>query len=217
MKKLIIVIILSLVCLAVLASTHVPDTRYTADEFWYRDWRFAGAQGEVCFGLTGCGSQWTVGVGYIDYMMFQCVTGGTASKIRLLTSGVGTGQVRMAIYSHNATYIRPNLLLWEGTDQSYTTGWIEEAVTGLTIVAGTYYWLAFKDNSSGAECYTGGAGTHFWSSLLPYSDPFPANFATVGGQYNNNQYSMQLCTEAGVSETYSGRGIGRGISRGVMR
>lgn len=223
MKRLFIIPILLFWCAFSFAAQPVREGRFSqADTYYQWEWRFNTGFADICFGNETCPANWGVYTSYLDVMRYQCVTGGAAIKIRILTpaGGTNTGTIRMGIYAdRNIPNNWPDALLWEGTAQSYVVDtWIEEAVSGITLVAGAWYWLGFKVSESTAElCYvpSGPLSSHLWRTNQTYTDPFPNPFGSTSFG-NRNQYSMQICVAGGVADVYSGkfpRGIGRGITR----
>lgn len=219
MKKLFLAVLIFLIPASAFAALPIKDPRVTQEAtpfVW--EWRFNAGIADECFGNETCPANWGVYTSYLDAQRYQCVTGGEAVKIRVLSPSAGTnsGTVRMGIYSDNSG--SPNALLWEGTAQSYVAGtWIEEAVSGVTLVAETWYWLAFQVSTNTAElCYVPGGPSlsHRWLSNVTYANPFPDPWS--GGSSNTNQYSIQVCVAGGVSDTYSGK-FPRGIGRGIIR
>lgn len=179
------------------------------------------APSDVCFGLDDCPSNWGVNPTALDAMRFQCETGGSVTKIRILCAATGDGEyIKMAVYEDGPNYYSPpGALLWEGTDQSYSAGnWVEESVTGLNVSSGTWYWLAYKVSETSTEiCYSGGHNPYYHRYVFgqPYADDFP-NPWTGTGNTNTNQYTMQLCVSSGAVAAYSGK-FPRGIARGIIR
>ena len=190
MKRFVLFSIILLLYATVFAVQPSKDPRDTQPgEPYQPEWRFNKGMPAICFGNETCPDDWGVQTGYIDAMRYQCVVGGEAIKIRILTpaDGDNDGTVRMGIYSEAGG--NPNALLWEGTDQSYVAGtWIEEAVTGITLVAETWYWLAFKVSKTAAElCFVPGGpvDSHHYRRQL-YADPFPDPWVVY--RTNDNQY-----------------------------
>lgn len=232
MRKLLTLALVLLFSATALAIDAVKDPRYSQTNTPYQwEWRFNRGFADICFGQETCPACWGVGtatVHYLDAMRFQCETGGTVSKIRVLSTAdacapgpAGSdegGTLRMGIYADDGNY--PGALLWEGTDQPFVAGaWMEEVVTGITVVIGTYYWPAFITSNRQNMCYVSGgpAGSHKYKSRgSDYAGAFEDPYPVPGVGSNSNQYSIQLCVPGGVAETYSGkfpRGIGRSIGR----
>ncbi len=188
----------------------------------FRDWRFGKGVPQICFGKDlPCSLLVGLSTGYLDAMRFQCITGGTVEKIRVYTGNSGSGTLRMGVYTDSLATGRPGGLLKEGTNQSYVPNvWVEETITGLTVTSGTWYWLAFKVSVNGVKMclgYDGSPNAHTYISGQAYALPFPNPWGNSASARNSHQWTIQLCVAGGVTDVYSGRGIGRGISRGVMR
>lgn len=223
MKKLLVIPIFLFWCLSTFAGQPVRETRFAkAGTYFQWEWRFCAGVADICFGNETCPANYGVNTRYLDVMRFQCETGGEATKVRMLTpaGGTNTGTIRMGIYADRTVPNNwPDALLWEGTDQSYVAdAWIEEAVSGITLVAGAWYWMAFKVSESSAElCYVSGGplSSHLWKTSQIYADPFPDPFGSTSFG-NRNQYSMQLCVAGGVTEVYSGK-FPRGVARAIGR
>ena len=228
MKKLIVVMILSLICLAVLASTHVPDTRYTADEFFYRDWRFAGAKGTACFGKTDGATGEATLTGYLDGQRFTSAFTGIAASVEIeCPAGYNYTDryVRLAIYADNGFGYPGARLDGTATDILWVSGqWVGRPTT-IALVSGTTYWIAFtvKIGTPGVNStptyYSNDLSVlHGTQKNFVWGTAFPDPFGGFTWGVNGWRHNVRICyDEGGAGDVYSGRGIGRGISRGVMR
>jgi hypothetical protein len=121
-----------------------------------------------------------------------------ASKITASASGTSVtvginiataaGNIRMALYSHNATDDKPASLLGEtasiaiaGTDfQDYT-------LTGVTIVSGTVYWIAFQFDNNGAQVQGVASGRRSF-----YTHTYGAMDATWSAGSTQDAYTYNL-------------------------
>lgn len=84
---------------------------------------------------------------------------GTLTSVGInVATGVGS-TIRAAIYSHDAVNNKPKTLLGESSSISPTTGWNDLAIAGVSIVAGTIYWLAVQQNVFGTIYDEGAGGT----------------------------------------------------------
>jgi hypothetical protein len=144
------------------------------------------------FGQDGCPSHWGVSTGYADAQRFQAGESGTSTRLEILTFGeAGGGKLRMAVYDDSIGH--PNHKLWEGTDISYfPQQWCGENVAGIQLVQNSYFWFAFKTNTTEEICYaTGPNDSHEWKSGQPFANSFPNPWGSYTG-HNSNRYSMRM-------------------------
>jgi len=231
MKKILPVILLLLMGGLLISATNIPDTRFSNEEFFWRDWRFGSGQPqEICFGKTEITSNDPCDTSYIDWQRFIATgtAATTAIKIYCNTGGSGT-YIKLAVYSDSTKYsneFKPRQLIWGSTDSVLVVpgNWVQLSTNGFTVKQDTAYWLAFKVKITNTNItYSYDAPPpyfmHRWLKNLSTTRwsqdwlQYPGNL-TSG---NTNRHSLQLCYESAVSDVYSGRGIGRGISRGVFR
>ena len=109
--------------------------------------------------------------GYFELEKFQAVAAGTLKSIRVYFAG-GSGNVKVAIYSDSSG--SPNALLASAT-AACSAGWNTISVSDVSIVSGTYYWLAhITDCGFLRAVSSGGVAKYKFTSYSKFSFPNPA-------------------------------------------
>ena len=112
---------------------------------------------------------------YFELERFQAVKSGTLKSILVYHYGVGGVGTKVAIYSDNAG--SPNALLASGAG-SCAAGWNTISVADVSIVSGTYYWLAHifePDEYTWIRAITsGGTSLYKAATYSTFSFPNPA-------------------------------------------
>ena len=121
--------------------------------------------------------------GTVIYCRFQAVLSGTVTEFRVKSGA--SGQVIVAIYSHNATNNLPlNRLGYNNTPQDVSSGWNVLSIPNTEVVKDTYYWLAVDmSNVTGLVQYAGASGRYAYKGVTweVYTFPDPADTGlTVG-------------------------------------
>ncbi len=141
------------------------------------------------FGLDNGDGTWGLDAGAINGMKFACSDDGTLTKIGLLLDDASpSGNVKLAIYDHDATNDLPENLLWGGSNKSTTDGWMEWGTSPVQLSANATYWLVFWLDTQNDVRYQSGSGRHVWWSWQ-YGD-WPAALDNSPAGANNNQYVM---------------------------
>ena len=115
--------------------------------------------------------------GQVIYCRFQAERSGTVTEFRIKCGA--SGQVIVAIYSHDATNDLPlNRLGYNNTPQDVTSGWNTLSIPNTEVVAGEYYWLAVDmSNVTGLSQYVTPTGRYAYKKVTwgTYTFPDPAD------------------------------------------
>jgi hypothetical protein len=116
------------------------------------------------FGYTDVGvTNWNAWNAYKFASKFTCASTGDVSVISLYVSSTGLsgGDVRVALYSHDAGNNRPNAKLVESATETCDKDAWHDFIVASTGVTATDYWLAAAYITDNAVCirYDGGSGT----------------------------------------------------------
>lgn len=106
------------------------------------------ANGDDSYAIGGSGTV------YANYQPVTASASGALQTIGFNLAYCGSNNINVAIYSDNGS---PDALLGSGT-ANCGDGWNDIAVTGVSIVATTKYWIAIKGDSS---------VIHFYSNMGP--------------------------------------------------
>lgn len=107
--------------------------------------------------------------------------------------GTAGGNVRLALYSHNAGSNKPASLLGETASFAVAAaGWYDQVPTTLpTIVQGTVYWLATQQDNANLWMYFGSSGRR--SAATQGFGAFPATWPSGSSEYDNSRiYNMRM-------------------------
>lgn len=115
---------------------------------------------------------------YLYHARFQAIASGVGAVFKVFC--LVPGNVKIAIYSDSGTY--PNALLAvNNTGQAVTAGWNNLTIPNVNIVSGTYYWLAFITDTSGAVARSANSGTYRYVaatySTFSFADPAPVGLS----------------------------------------
>lgn len=108
---------------------------------------------------------------YFQVEKFKAVKSGTLKSIQVYFDG-GSGNAKVAIYSDSSG--SPNALLASASG-ACVNGWNTINISDVTIVSGTYYWLAHN-----VDCYwlrgvgSGGTAKYKAATYSSFSFPNPA-------------------------------------------
>lgn len=120
------------------------------------------------------------------------------------------GRVAVAIYSDNSN--RPGSLLASSAIATATKGWNDVAVTSITIVAGTKYWLAFQTTASqvygststqDTEAYYGQAFSTTFPGGSFYTSPVGGHIANLRMTYGTGTTSTTTSSTSSSATTSS--------------
>jgi hypothetical protein len=91
--------------------------------------------------------------------------------------------VMVAVYSDNGGV--PYTRLTSSSSTTCTTGFVTIAVSPISIIAGTTYWLAFNSSDSHVAYKTVAGVSHEYKSALyasfTWADPYPTGLTNSGG------------------------------------
>lgn len=142
------------------------------------------------FGLDSGSDTYNQGRNMINAMKVTNTAGGTLSKIELLIDdATPEGNVKIAIYEHNALTDRPGNLLWSSASTTVTDGWMEWSTAPVGLTANTVYWLAYWLDTANGVRYQSGAGRHAWWAMA--YEGWPPSLDTTWTGVNANQYVMR--------------------------
>jgi hypothetical protein len=107
---------------------------------------------------------------------FTLSVAGTVSSVGMHIASAATGNIRTAIYSHDATNNKPDTLLTQSGSAACQNGWNDLPVTPIFLSAGTYWLCSNKSVSTPNNSYddlTDGDYYKDWTF-----DGFPSSFGT---------------------------------------
>lgn len=120
---------------------------------------------------------------YFQVEKFQAVASGTLKSIRLYFSGAGSGNAKVAIYSDSSG--SPNALLASASG-ACAAGWNTINISDVTIVSGTYYWLAHVVLCDSYLQAVGSGGVSKYKSVTYSTFTFPD---PAGTGFTNDTWS----------------------------
>lgn len=151
-------------------------------------------------------------IGYCAWTKFQAVASGQLDYflVRMATSG----NIKAAIYSHDADLDQPKNLLGQTAEKSAVGNAYNKLsiISPISLVSGQYYWLAVAFGSGQAR---GSSTGQLLAAAITYSEfSFPSSF---DGSYDFSE-NRKLAVSAWniVPVTYIPRSIGSGISGGIF-
>jgi VCBS repeat-containing protein len=143
------------------------------------------------FGLDAGNNTWTEGSNILDLMRFQNTVGsGYLATLELqIASSTTIGKVRLGVYADVGGV--PGTLLLDAGEAIVVNGWVSISGLSLPVTGNSFYWLAFKLQSSNGVRYQSGrpASSHYWMSSA--YGVLPGQFSLSGWGSNNNQYVMR--------------------------
>lgn len=154
-------------------------------------------------------NNWTVG--YVTAQRVQASATGTL-QILGYNGQAGSGQIKLALYSDSGG--NPANLLAYTNPATFATGWHDLAVvTGVTITAGTYYWICFTKSATDIALYTNNAGGNTPYYALSWGSAFLASTSWTAGSYKESNVRMTYTngTET-VIDSYSETNVDTGDS-----
>lgn len=122
------------------------------------------------FGLDSGNSTFGESANVICSMKFTCLDDGTLTKMALLVDDASpTGNVKVAIYGHDAANDIPENLLWGGRSTAVADGWMEWETLPIQLSANTVYWLVFWMDAGNGIRYQSRSGRDVWWRM-PYGE-----------------------------------------------
>lgn len=166
----------------------------SAPEWWtgYTAGQYASAS------LTGANmSTVSFGGNQILFVPFRPVATTTFDRMRIYTSQVGSGEIRMGIYNANGTNGGPGTVLLDGGTVATTgTAGDRDLTISQSLTGGTWYWLAVNCNNTHTISIYSAANLRGWLATSPAAGTHNVSFfasATYGALPNSptlNAYTV---------------------------
>ena len=134
------------------------------------------------FGLTTPGTT-IQGSGYSNLLMgsrFSLSESGTVASLSVYIDGTPSGNVKLAIYSHDSVNNIPNALMVQSASVGVSSvGWLTAPVSSTSLTAGNY-WLVVIHDSSGNKLRFNSGGSSVIKSMS-FGSAFPSPWGGTGG------------------------------------
>jgi hypothetical protein len=111
--------------------------------------------------------------GYVNWYKITASASGDLETLGINIGTTGSGHVRLALYSGNAT--TPQNLLVETGSTALNVGWNDISATGVSIVTSTVYWLSYQQDSGAVKVqYSSSVDTRWYFTSAYTTFPNPA-------------------------------------------